>query len=170
MSPALFKSDAQNPPSSDRSSSQASPQPGERSEKPARKKDRGDPGVISVFAAGLVVEGEIRSDGDVRIEGRVNGNVSISGEVTVAGKGVVVGDIDASSVVVAGRVDGTIKTHESTRLVDGARVNADVESPRLTLEDGATLNGRVEMDKGTARGAASERDSKSEEASAREVA
>lgn len=170
MSPGLFKSDAQSPPASDRTSPHSTPQTSERPEKQPRRKDRGDPGVISVFAAGLVVEGEIRSDGDVRIEGRVNGNVSISGEVTVAARGVVVGDVNASSVVVAGRVDGTIKARESSRLVDGARVNADVESPRLALEDGAMLNGRVQMDKGSGRVEASERESKSGEASAREVA
>ncbi len=170
MSPGLFKNDAQSGPSSDHTSPESKSAQPELADKQRRKKDRGDPGLISVFAAGLVVEGEIRSDGDVRIEGRVNGNISVSGEVTVAPRGHVEGDVNGASVVVAGQVDGTIEARESARLVAGSRVNADIRSPRLALDDGATLNGRIEMDKGSGRGEGDKRESKAAEASAPEVA
>ncbi len=179
MSPGLFKNDAHSGPSSHDTSSGRTPPRGEPADQPQRKKDRGDPGLVSVFAAGLVVEGEIRSDGDVRIEGRVNGNVSVAGEVTVAPRGHVEGDVEAASVVVAGEVEGTIRARESARLVAGSRVNADIRSPRLAVDDGATLNGRVEMDEGSARAeadggasraAGEKQGSKSGEAAAGEVA
>ena len=110
-----------------------------------------------MFGAGLVVEGEVTSHGDITIEGRLTGNILVEGQVSVAAQGVVEGDVNAQRVVVAGRVAGTIHASEGTRLVAGAKVDADVSSPRLELEDGATLNGRIDMGGKSSPGAESDR-------------
>ena len=142
MSPNLFKTDAPAPASSDA----VDPRPtGAGAAEKSRRRDRSEPASISVLGSGLTVDGEIKTRGDVQIEGTVTGNLTSEGQVSVSPRGVIDGDVTAERVIVAGRVEGTIRAREGARLVDGARVDADITSPRLELEDGAVLNGRVDM-------------------------
>jgi cytoskeletal protein CcmA (bactofilin family) len=123
------------------------------------KKRRDEPPSISVFGAGIVVEGQIRGSGDIQIEGRVKGDIAVEGQVSVATRGTVEGGLSADRVVVAGTVNGSITAAQSLQLVAGARVDADITSPSLELQDGATLNGRVDMSGKTAAGRGSGADS-----------
>jgi len=143
MSPSLFKQDAPNPEAKARTPSQGRPTI-DPVDKP-RRRQRDQHATISVLGVGIEVEGRIKARGDIQIEGRVKGDLSVEGQVSIASGGVVEGDVSADRVIVAGRVDGSIEARESARLVEGAQVDADVNSPRLELEDGATLNGRVDM-------------------------
>lgn len=139
---SLFKNESQN---SMPEARDAQPKtPSDRGEK-ARRKGRNESGMISVFGAGLVVEGEVRTKGDIQIEGRVEGNLEVDGQVSIAAPGSIKGDVVADRIVVAGKVDGSLEARDSTRLVSGAEVDADISSPRLELEEGAILNGTIDM-------------------------
>ena len=144
MTRSLFKKDAQEPRPSDRSHGPVPRSSVEVQEKP-RHKRLDDHASLSVIGVGMEVEGEIKTRGDIQIEGLVKGSLSVEGQISITGDGVVDGDLTADRVVVAGKVHGSVTARESTRLVEGARLEADVKTPRLEVEDGATLNGRVEM-------------------------
>jgi cytoskeletal protein CcmA (bactofilin family) len=45
---------------------------------------------------------------------------------------------------VRGRSSGRLIAREVVRLLESARVKADIRSPRLALEEGAMFNGEVE--------------------------
>lgn len=146
MAPSLFRQDVPGPdedaPAADsKKDSDVEPQRHDRSR---GRRDR-DSSTVSVLGPGLTVEGEIKSNGDVRIEGKLDGNLSCEGQVNVTSTGVIEGDLTADRLVVAGKVKGSLTAGDSARLVSGCRVEADVRSPRLELEDGAMLNGRVDM-------------------------
>ncbi len=141
MSPSLFKQDSSDANAQTPTRERTSIDPAERS----RRKTRDQHATISVLGVGIEVNGEIKARGDIQIEGRVKGNLSVEGQVSIASGGTVEGDVSADRVIVAGHVEGSIDARESARLVEGAQVDADISSPRLELEDGATLNGRVDM-------------------------
>jgi len=143
MSPSLFKQDSADPSAKARAQSRDRPTI-DPADKP-RRRQRDQHATISVLGVGIEVVGEIKARGDIQIEGRVKGDLSVEGQVSIASGGSVEGDVSADRVIVAGRVDGSIEARESARFVEGAQVDADVTSPRLELEDGATLNGRVDM-------------------------
>ena len=54
-------------------------------------------------------------------------------------------DVSAKSVVVIGKVAGNVTGVERIQIEATGSVNGDVSTPRLVVQEGATLNGSVEM-------------------------
>jgi cytoskeletal protein CcmA (bactofilin family) len=55
-------------------------------------------------------------------------------------------DVNGQRVSVAGSVAGNIEAKDRVDLLAGARLTGNVRSPRLTIADGATFRGQVDMD------------------------
>ena len=54
-------------------------------------------------------------------------------------------DVTARKVVVFGELKGNIEAKESVELGHTARVEGNIRAPKLRIDEGALLNGRVEM-------------------------
>jgi cytoskeletal protein CcmA (bactofilin family) len=101
---------------------------------------------VSVIGAGLKIQGEITGDSDLVIEGEAHGRIRIvNGRVTVAANGHVNADIEAVEISVEGSVQGGLKASDRVRLGASSRVQGSVMTPRIAIEDGARLRGKVEM-------------------------
>jgi cytoskeletal protein CcmA (bactofilin family) len=100
----------------------------------------------SVVGAGLIVEGEFTSDDEVIVDGTVRGTLSTGEAVSVGGDGVVEADLAAQSVSVAGQVTGNINASARVDIQAGGRLIGDVKAGRLTIADGASFRGNVDMD------------------------
>lgn len=95
--------------------------------------------------SGLKITGEVFGDSDLVIDGEVQGKVRLSsGRVTVGASGRVQAEIEAREIVVEGTVQGNLKAAESVRLGPAGRVTGSVLSPRIAIDDGARLRGKVE--------------------------
>lgn len=94
----------------------------------------------------LRVRGEVAAAEDLAIEGRLEGGpLWCEGHaVTVASTASVGGDIIARNITVFGAVAGLLLATEAVTIHKSATVTGRVISPRLTLEDGAAFQGRVE--------------------------
>jgi cytoskeletal protein CcmA (bactofilin family) len=77
-----------------------------------------------------------------RIDGRVSGTVLASGLVWFSESARVQARIEAEEVVVAGEVEGPVAARKRVVLLATARLHGDLLTPRLTLADGAHLQGR----------------------------
>lgn len=100
---------------------------------------------VSVLGGGMTVTGDVTGEGEFRIEGRVEGSVTTTGRVVVDASGEVEGGIEAQEVVASGKISGNIKAKDAVRLKNGCQVEADVEAPVIELEEGGTVNGRLDM-------------------------
>jgi cytoskeletal protein CcmA (bactofilin family) len=100
----------------------------------------------TVIGSGFTIEGEITSDDEVVVGGVVRGKLQADGAVTIESDGVVEADIDARSVSVSGTVTGNVIASERVDLLAGGRLIGDVKAARLTIADGATFKGNVDMD------------------------
>ena len=100
----------------------------------------------SVVGAGLIIEGEFTSDEPVVVEGTVRGTLTTAESVSVGADGVVEADLTASSVSVSGQVTGNVSASARVDIQAGGRLVGDVKSNRLTIADGATFRGNVDMD------------------------
>ena len=69
----------------------------------------------------------------------------VNGRVTVAPKGRVNADIEAVEILVEGFVQGGLKASDKVRLGPASQVQGSVMTPRIAIEDGARLRGKVEM-------------------------
>lgn len=103
----------------------------------------------SKFSSGLKVRGEISGSADLYLDGELNGKITIpDGVVTVGPNGNVHADIEAREVVIEGVVQGNLKARDRVHLGSSSRVQGSVLTPRIGIEDGARLRGKVEMVRG----------------------
>jgi cytoskeletal protein CcmA (bactofilin family) len=100
----------------------------------------------NVVGAGLIVEGEFTTDEDVLVEGTLRGTLSSAASLSIAGDGVVEADVRALAVVIAGQVTGNISASARVDIQAGGRLIGDVKAGRLTIADGASFRGNVDMD------------------------
>lgn len=100
----------------------------------------------SVVGAGLIIEGEFNSDEEVVVEGTVRGTLTTSESVSIGAEGLVEADIRGLSVAVAGQITGNVVATERVDIQAGGRLIGDVKAGRLTIADGASFRGNVDMD------------------------
>lgn len=99
----------------------------------------------SVIHDRLSIRGELDTDGTVRVEGRVEGPSHRAGTLIVGAGGVVVGNVEAKDVVIAGQVQGNVLASGRVEIEPGASVIGDVRAGTLALREGATVHGLVSI-------------------------
>jgi cytoskeletal protein CcmA (bactofilin family) len=100
----------------------------------------------TVIGEGLTIEGDLASEEEVVVNGAVRGKLTTTDAVSVGSTGVVEADITGSSLSVAGQVTGDVNASERVDLQAGGRLIGDVKASRLTIADGASFKGNVDMD------------------------
>jgi cytoskeletal protein CcmA (bactofilin family) len=95
--------------------------------------------------AGTRVRGRVQGSEDLYVAGRVEGSVELDGALIVAPGGVVKADVKAVRVTVSGVVVGDVTASELIELTAQARVQGDLRAPAVRLDDGAKLNGLLEV-------------------------
>ena len=93
-------------------------------------------------------EGTLSGLEDVVVDGEVKGTVRLPEfSLTVGPTGRINADIEARNVTVRGRVTGNIVCLERMRLCNTGSIDGDVKAPRILIEDGAVVRGRIEVAK-----------------------
>jgi cytoskeletal protein CcmA (bactofilin family) len=101
--------------------------------------------MITTIGKGITIKGTIHADEPVTIAGTVTGDVLASDhDVTVEAGGHVDGAVTGRRITVRGDSKGRLIAREVVRLQRTAAVRADIASPKLSLEEGASFNGAVE--------------------------
>src|ERR1700730_1089471 len=91
------------------------------------------------------LHGRLDIHGDLKIHGTVEGELKASGDVVVEPTATVQASIEGANVNVRGQVNGNVTARKRLTLGGSGKLNGDVKVRRLTVEDGATLNGNVTM-------------------------
>ena len=102
-------------------------------------------GNASKISSGLKIHGEISGTADLYIDGEIQGKLRLgSARVTVGPNGRVEADIEAREIVVNGAVNGNLKAGERAHFGSSCKVNGSVTTPRIGIDDGARLRGKIE--------------------------
>lgn len=110
--------------------------------------------VISIIGPGMSVVGDCTTDGTIRIEGRVEGSVRAGKAVVVGKDGVVEGDVSTQDAVISGKVRGSLVAASRLEVQAQAQIDGDVRAKRMQLEEGAVLNGTLQMGESASPGGA----------------
>ena len=116
------------------------------SKKPGNRPPQGSPPVassgatFSVIGADVVIKGDVTASADLHVEGRVEGDIACASLVQ-GEKSTITGAIEAEAARLAGTVKGTI-TAKQLVVLKTARIEGDVHYDALTIEQGATVEGR----------------------------
>jgi len=82
---------------------------------------------------------------NLQINGSFDGTLDTRGNLLIGQQAQVKATIHGESIVIGGSVQGTITASNRVELQSTARVNGKVITPRLVVQDGATLHGTLEM-------------------------
>jgi cytoskeletal protein CcmA (bactofilin family) len=101
---------------------------------------------IPVLGKTLLFRGELTAEEDVVLQGRVEGSIRHARNLIIGPDGSVLGDVYASHLTVEGLVEGDLHCSEAVIVRATAQVRGNIFAPRVGIMEGATFNGRVEMD------------------------
>jgi cytoskeletal protein CcmA (bactofilin family) len=102
---------------------------------------------------GSHLHGELRFDASFRVDGKLTGTVQSEGDLIVGESGEIEGEIKIGQVFVSGTVRGVIHAGRKIQIAPGGKVYAEIDTPALVIEDGATFEGRCSMSRDGARSA-----------------
>lgn len=100
----------------------------------------------TIIGPGITIDGNLESDASIRVEGRVVGRIDCQANVEIGAGASVGSEVRAKKVSVGGAVAGNVQGLDRVDLLPSAQLTGDVRSPRLTMADGASFRGKVEMD------------------------
>lgn len=116
----------------------------EKTAAPASSTQNGGTNVVSLGPRD-VLQGRLDIQGDLKIAGQVEGELKASGDVTVDPGANIQASIEGANVSVRGNVSGNVTARRRLTLGGSGHLIGDVRVGRLTVEDGASLNGNVTM-------------------------
>lgn len=99
----------------------------------------------SWISGSILVRGDVVSSEDLVIDGQVQGTIELGDHSLTIGPGAsVVADLAARVVTISGTVVGNVIGVARVELKATAVVEGDVSAPAFVMEEGATLEGKVD--------------------------
>ena len=110
-------------------------------------KDRIHETEITVIGEGIELDGKVKLVGVVRVYGKLSGRISAEPDshLILMESAVVEGDLDVDSLVVAGFIRGNVRARSRVSVEGTGRVIGDIETPTITVDFGAYLEGETKM-------------------------
>jgi len=105
-------------------------------------------GEVTIVGAGARLEGNVVSAGNLRIDGQVKGQINADGDVTLSPQSQVEADIRAQNVSVGGKFKGNLIVKGKAHLARGGRIDGNITSKTLVIEEGGIFHGQSIMDGG----------------------
>ncbi|MCD6379572.1 polymer-forming cytoskeletal protein [bacterium] len=100
----------------------------------------------SIFGNGCKITGTVEVlEGTLRIDGEFEGNINCPGTLVVGKDGTVKADIKVSNIIVGGTVLGNIEADEKIELQAGSRLEGDIRTKRLVIDEGVFFEGSCNM-------------------------
>jgi cytoskeletal protein CcmA (bactofilin family) len=95
-------------------------------------------------------EGKLTFEGKVQINGKFRGEIFSEGTLIIGEGAEIDAQIDIDTIIIQGRVNGTIQAKTRIEMHPPAVVKGDIASPSLVISDGAFFEGSCSMgrDKG----------------------
>ena len=104
-------------------------------------------GLLSGFVGnGTTLTGEANFKGMLRVDGHLSGQVKSEGGTLIVGNnGQVDADIEVAVATIHGAVNGDITASQRLELGRAAKVNGNIQTPSLVIEQGAVFEGSCRM-------------------------
>lgn len=107
--------------------------------------DPGSPDRLNRIVEGSSVEGDLICESNLRIDGKVKGTVRTNSRLVIGENGVVEGAVSCKDGEIEGKVHGSIDASELIALKASARIEGDIETKKLAIEEGAVFTGSCTM-------------------------
>jgi cytoskeletal protein CcmA (bactofilin family) len=106
----------------------------------------------TVIGKSVTIRGEVSGSEEMFLDGVFEGTIALpESRLTVGPNARVTADVVAGDVVIYGVVEGNIRATGRIELRDSAVVKGDIIAERLSIEENATIKGKVELSEVAAR-------------------
>jgi cytoskeletal protein CcmA (bactofilin family) len=100
----------------------------------------------TLIGKSVTIRGELSGGEDLFLDGDFEGTVTLTGSrLTVGPNAHVKADLTVRDVIIFGVVNGNIHATGRIELRQSAVVNGDLSAGRLSIEESATVRGKVEL-------------------------
>ena len=97
------------------------------------------------LGAGTAYQGQLSFLGTVRIDGEYTGEIKSEGTLILGKEAKVRGQIQVAQLILSGTIEGDIVVAKKTQMHKTAKLIGNIITPILAMEEGACLQGRVQM-------------------------
>ena len=108
-----------------------------------------DPG-RAVLGGGLTLRGEIAGEGDFHIYGRFEGEIDVSGRVVVSEAAQVDANINAASILIAGKVRGNLSASTHLDILPTGVLTGTLKAGSFSAAEGSSVKGEIWLDRAEA--------------------
>ncbi|MBT8763290.1 polymer-forming cytoskeletal protein [Desulfohalobiaceae bacterium Ax17] len=103
--------------------------------------------INAFLGTGTFYEGKLAFEGTVRVDGEFRGEIESEGTLVVGKEALVKGNIKVGQIIVSGRVDGDVLAKSKMVMYKEAKFFGTLTTPSLMVEEGAIIQGQVNMAK-----------------------
>jgi len=108
--------------------------------------------VRTTIGEDVEITGNIKCESGIQINGKLNGDLTCASQAQIGSSCSVKGNLSVETVSIMGQVNGNITAKDKIELKSTAKLHGDIRARRLTVEDGVTFVGKVEVNPGGAGG------------------
>jgi len=103
-------------------------------------------GDLAQIGKSVVIKGELSGSEDLYVDGQVEGSISLKNfSLTVGPNGQVKASVEAKVLVVQGKLEGNVVVSDRVELRKSAIITGDITTQRISIEEGAYLRGKVDI-------------------------
>jgi cytoskeletal protein CcmA (bactofilin family) len=99
----------------------------------------------TIIGEDVEISGNVKCESNIQLNGKLNGDLTCGGQAMVGDTSAVKGNLNIETISIMGQVNGNITAKDKIELKSTARLHGDIRAKRLTVEDGVTFIGKVEV-------------------------
>lgn len=101
---------------------------------------------LAQIGKSVVIKGELSGSEDLYVDGQVEGSIALKNHsLTVGPNGQIKASIEAKGIIIQGKLEGNVQASDRVDLRKSAVVAGDIVTQRISIEEGAYLKGKVDI-------------------------
>lgn len=102
-------------------------------------------GSTSLLSRNVVIEGEVLGEENLHVDGNIKGRIKLKGNLFVGASGTVEADVQASNVVIQGKIVGNVTADQQLEIQPSGKLIGDCTAASIDIREGAVFDGRSSM-------------------------
>jgi len=99
----------------------------------------------NVLSSDVEIKGNLKFSGELTLEGKLEGEINSDGILHLGETGTINGNLNVSSIIVRGKINGNVVAKEKIEIKSKAEVFGDIRAAKLVIEEGVTFVGKTEV-------------------------
>ena len=102
-------------------------------------------GSTSLLSRNVVIDGEVLGEENLHVDGNSKGRIKLSGNLFVGTSGTVEADVQATNVVIQGKIIGNVTADQQLEIQPSGKLIGDCTAASIDIREGAVFDGRSSM-------------------------